>query len=139
MPAVRPTPAEESEEFLPIFASVESAWFKKSEPAPPGSDAAAQSVWSKPDAGWSAAEAIREPAKGGTTQAGLPKRVPKANLVPGQAGSGGAGTPSVPPAAGVPAAPAGLSPERVRSRLSSFQQAVRQGRADAQRTQQEGS
>ncbi|MFD0885689.1 hypothetical protein ACFQ08_14135, partial [Streptosporangium algeriense] len=66
--------------------------------------------------------------------AGLPKRTPKANLVPGTA----AAVPSTP----MPP----LSPERVRSRLSSFQQGVRRGRAelneDAARTladKEEGS
>ena len=42
--------------------------------------------WSTPaDQGWAAAEAAKKPAEGGTTGAGLPKRVPKANLVPGSA------------------------------------------------------
>ncbi|MEV6867130.1 nitrate- and nitrite sensing domain-containing protein [Streptosporangium subroseum] len=78
--------------------------------------------WSTPaDQGWAAAEAAKKPAEGGTTGAGLPKRVPKANLVPGSA--------SAAPAA--PAAPMPpISAERVRSRLSSFQQGVRQGRAE---------
>lgn len=79
-------------------------------------------AWSTPaDQGWAAAEAAKKPADGGVTGAGLPKRVPKANLVPGSASSAPAA-----PAAPVPP----VSAERVRSRLSSFQQGVRQGRAE---------
>ena len=63
--------------------------------APPDADEAG---WSSPaDAGWQAAEAVRAPVFADTTQAGLPKRVPKANLVPGGAGSPAA---PAPPAAG---------------------------------------
>ena len=59
------------------------------------------------------------------TGSGLPRRVPKANLVPGTV------KPSPAPAGQPPPA---RSPERVRSRLSSFQQGVRQGRAEAGET-----
>ncbi|MFF5245287.1 nitrate- and nitrite sensing domain-containing protein [Streptosporangium sp. NPDC000095] len=141
----------EQEEYLPIFASIESAWFRRSEgagpeePTPPdgmpahetprtreqeGAMAAEQSVpaeepdsWNTPaDAGWRAAQAASEPSLGGVTAAGLPKRTPKANLVPGTA-------------AAVPASPMPpLSPDRVRNRLSSFQQGVRRGRAEVVET-----
>ncbi|MER5318726.1 sensor histidine kinase [Streptosporangium roseum] len=78
--------------------------------------------WSTPaDQGWAAAEVAKKPVEGGTTGAGLPKRVPKANLVPGSA----AAAPATPPPPMPP-----ISAERVRSRLSSFQQGVRQGRAE---------
>ncbi|WP_158088700.1 nitrate- and nitrite sensing domain-containing protein [Thermoactinospora rubra] len=112
IPVVKPPSA--GDEFLPIFASVESAWFEQG----------GSSTWgsSKADAGWSAAEAVREPVKDGSTAAGLPKRVPKANLVPGSADSATAPK-------GVTPTPA-YSPERVRSRLSSFQQGFRAARAD---------
>jgi hypothetical protein len=77
--------------------------------------------WASPgDHGWKAAQAASEPAMGGLTSSGLPKRVPKANLVPGTAAA------DPPPAA---AARPVLSPERMRRRLSSFQQGIRQGRA----------
>ncbi|WP_336208269.1 sensor histidine kinase [Nonomuraea sp. LPB2021202275-12-8] len=76
--------------------------------------------WSSPaDSGWQAAGAAREPALGGTTSSGLPKRTPRANLVPGSA------TPAPSP---MPAPP--VSPDRLRSRLSSYQQGVRKGRAE---------
>ncbi|WP_214413446.1 sensor histidine kinase [Sphaerisporangium fuscum] len=123
LPAVDSS-AEQREEFLPIFASVESAWFRRvdhkdDKEKPDG-------TWDEnpADAGWQAAAAVQEPARDGTTAAGLPKRVPKANLVPGSAATAG---PSASPA---PAGPA-LSPDRARSRLSSFQRGVREGRAVA--------
>ncbi|MER5648936.1 nitrate- and nitrite sensing domain-containing protein [Streptosporangium sp. NPDC002524] len=166
MPAVGVSPLEtEQEEYLPIFASIESAWFRRAgeageasaagglsggaassgsegespdaawgeRPTPPtGMPAhdtpqereqvravAEQDSWNTPaDAGWRAAQAASEPALGGVTAAGLPKRTPKANLVPGTA-------------AAVPSSPVPpMSPDRVRSRLSSFQQGVRRGRAE---------
>ncbi|MEO3858939.1 nitrate- and nitrite sensing domain-containing protein [Acrocarpospora sp. B8E8] len=144
LPVVRSSPLEEIDEFLPIFAAVESDWFRRSAPSSeePDGDAeggpAERKAWSSPaDAGWQAAKAAAEPALGGVTSSGLPKRVPKANLVPGSADSkpsSAVAAAAVAPAA-VPAAPPGpmpgVSPERVRSRLSSFQQGVRQGRAVA--------
>ncbi|GGJ92822.1 hypothetical protein GCM10010123_23410 [Pilimelia anulata] len=63
---------------LLIFAATRSAWFT-------GRDAAASDVsWSfTADTGWRAAEEAAEPAIGDETSAGLPRRVPAANLVPG--------------------------------------------------------
>ncbi|MFC3983581.1 sensor histidine kinase [Streptosporangium jomthongense] len=130
---------EAKEEFLPIFAAVESDWFKKVEPTPekpekveepgavvPPPVAPPSDVWSSPaDAGWQAARAASEPTLGGMTGAGLPKRVPKANLVPGTAAPGSAAAPQT------PAFRPSVSPEAVRNRLASFQQGVRQGRAVA--------
>ncbi|WP_245642605.1 sensor histidine kinase, partial [Nonomuraea candida] len=115
MPVVQP--ASSGDEYLPIFASVESAWFDQGA-------AEANATWSSPkaDAGWSAAEVVREPVRDGATAAGLPKRVPKANLVPGSAD-----TASAPK--GVAPMPS-VSPDRVRSRLSSFQQGFRAARDD---------
>ncbi|MEN3536270.1 nitrate- and nitrite sensing domain-containing protein [Microbispora sp. ZYX-F-249] len=139
LPVVRTSPLESEEEFLPIFAAVESDWFKKADvPADKNDDEGETGTdtraWSSPaDAGWQAAKAASEPALGGVTSSGLPKRVPKANLVPGSANAPAA--PSAEPAAAAAASPPSpppvLSPERVRSRLSSFQQGVRQGRAVA--------
>ncbi|MGW4643819.1 nitrate- and nitrite sensing domain-containing protein [Sphaerisporangium sp. NPDC004334] len=124
LPAVHTSPMEQEEEFLPIFASVESAWFRRVDSEQekdkdlPG--------WQQipADAGWQAAAVVQEPVRDGTTAAGLPKRVPKANLVPGSAGTQEA-------AASPPPAMPALSPDRARSRLSSFQQGIRQGRAVA--------
>ncbi|WP_311922329.1 nitrate- and nitrite sensing domain-containing protein [Microbispora sp. H10836] len=138
LPVVRTSPLESEEEFLPIFAAVESDWFKKADVPADKNDADGETgtdtrAWSSPaDVGWQAARAASEPALGGVTSSGLPKRVPKANLVPGSATA--PATPSAEPAAAAaspPSPPPVLSPERVRSRLSSFQQGVRQGRAVA--------
>ncbi|GAA2524073.1 transposase [Pilimelia columellifera] len=63
---------------LLIFAATRSAWFT-------GRDAAASDVsWTFiADSGWRAAEQAAQPSIGVRTTAGLPRRVPKANLVPG--------------------------------------------------------
>ncbi|MGW4476172.1 nitrate- and nitrite sensing domain-containing protein [Nonomuraea sp. NPDC004354] len=168
------------EEYLPIFAAVESSWFKRPEPfsdapdtpdAPafdtgphagpsagpaagptlgggvPGRPATARpadpyppvaspqgapspDAWSSPaDAGWQAARAASDPSLGGLTSSGLPKRKPRANLVPGTAAApqSAAPTPPMPP----------VSPDRIRSRLASFQQGVRKGRAELDNAQEE--
>ncbi|MFJ2031358.1 nitrate- and nitrite sensing domain-containing protein [Streptosporangium sp. NPDC087985] len=141
LPVVRDSsPMEEAkEEFLPIFAAVESDWFRKVEPAAPAREPAeeakdpaplqpapAPEAWSSPaDVGWQAAQAASEPSLGGITGSGLPKRVPKANLVPGTA------APDLSAAPQTPVFRPAVSPEAVRNRLASFQQGVRQGRAAA--------
>ncbi|MEV4189059.1 hypothetical protein AB0J28_47270, partial [Streptosporangium canum] len=85
-------------------------------------DSAEPAAWSSPaDTGWQAAQAASVPALGGTTTSGLPKRTPKANLVPGSVNP--APGPLQPPQPAVP-----ISAERVRSRMSSFQQGVRKAR-----------
>ncbi|TDD34816.1 hypothetical protein E1286_40440, partial [Nonomuraea terrae] len=114
MPAV--PPASSGDEYLPIFASVESAWFDH------GSEPNATWGSSNSDAGWDAAKAVVEPIRDGSTAAGLPKRVPKANLVPGSADA-------VSAPRGIAPMPT-VAPERVRSRLSSFQQGFRAARDD---------
>jgi hypothetical protein len=85
--------------------------------APQGANAS----WSSPgDEGWRAAQAAAKPVAAGLTQKGLPKRVPKSNLVPGSAGGTGAAkaAPPLPP----------RSAEEVRGKLSSFHRGLRQGR-----------
>ena len=71
------------------------------------------------DQGWEAAAAASSPATGGTTPAGLPKRVPRANLVPGSVG-GGDDSEVAPPA---------RSADTVRNRMASFQRGVREARS----------
>lgn len=70
------------------------------------------------DEGWRAASGAAAERPDELTAAGLPKRRPRARLVPGSAGSA------------VLAAPAGStrSAESTRARLASYQQGVRQGR-----------
>ena len=87
---------------------------------------ASTSVWSSPgDEGWQAAQALLETTPESETTAGLPKRVPKAHLMPGSAAprhaADGAETPAAPP---LPP----RSAEAVRGRMTSFQQGVRRGR-----------
>ncbi|MGH6654639.1 MAG: nitrate- and nitrite sensing domain-containing protein [Actinocrinis sp.] len=70
--------------------------------------------WSSPgDEAWRAAAALAQPTRDGVTTTGLPRRVPKANLVPGQAGANGAAKATPPPGLGNTA-------EAVRRRLSTF-------------------
>jgi signal transduction histidine kinase len=129
-------PPAGQEQRLPIFDSLESDWFRRSgtalpaAPLPPADgtpsvgQAGAQPSWTSPaDAGWRAAEVVAAPAAGETTQAGLPRRVPRANLVPGSVGSG-AGQEAV---SDSPA----RSADAARSRMASFQRGVREGRAAA--------
>ncbi|HEY1344771.1 MAG TPA: nitrate- and nitrite sensing domain-containing protein [Streptosporangiaceae bacterium] len=113
---------------LPIFESVESDWFRRGRH---GASRAAQQVnsvastggWTSPaDEGWRAAEAAHVPTSGGVTLSGLPKRVPRANLVPGTVGAEAA-------AAAAPA-PA-RSAAQARDRLANFQRGMREGRAAA--------
>jgi signal transduction histidine kinase len=122
-----------------------------------GTGNAAHGWQSAPPQGWSgqlasdpwaqgrhAAEIIADPIRGDRTAAGLPLRVPKANLLPGSAGPGAPGSAGP----GAPGAPGGdtqddlsgaqaqalprRSPELARSRLSGFQRGAR--RAQARRT-----
>ena len=89
-------------------------------------DNAGTGSWSSPgDEGWKAAQAAAKPVAAGLTQKGLPKRVPRSNLVPGSAGGTGAAKASPPP---IPP----RSADAVRGRLSSFHQGLRQGRDAAQ-------
>ncbi|MGW0477745.1 nitrate- and nitrite sensing domain-containing protein [Nonomuraea sp. NPDC003214] len=63
--------------------------------------------------------AVQGAGEGAVTRAGLPRRTPRANLVAG----------SAPPSSLPPPAPP-VSPDRLRTRLSSYQQGVRKGRAE---------
>jgi hypothetical protein len=141
---VPPTEHVSTENRLPIFEAVESDWFRRGrsgvaagagisgqpidlggtsgwsmEPgaASEGSDPEIAWAASAADQGWEAAAAVASPTTGGTTSAGLPRRVPQANLVPGSA--------SPEPVAPVPARSAAVT----RERFASFQRGVREGRA----------
>ncbi|SEG88618.1 Signal transduction histidine kinase [Nonomuraea solani] len=120
--ATGPIPAAKagSDEYLPIYASIESAWFEQG-----------AASWGSADAGWHAAKAAAEPVRDGVTSTGLPKRVPKANLVPGAASTPGPAAASAGPAATGDVTPMPpVSADRVRSRLASFQQGYRSARDD---------
>jgi signal transduction histidine kinase len=81
-------------------------------------DPSAQSFATLADEGWRAASGAAAERPDELTAAGLPKRRPRARLVPGSAGSAVLAAP-VPPT---------RSAESIRGRLSSYQQGVRQGR-----------
>jgi hypothetical protein len=127
-------PPAGQEQRLPIFDSLESDWFRRSGTTMTGPQRAlgssapqpaGQEAWTSPaDEGWRAAQVVASPAAGETTHAGLPRRVPRANLVPGSVGSGsGQGSDETEAEAPV------RSPDAVRSRMASFQRGVREGRA----------
>jgi signal transduction histidine kinase len=67
---------------------------------------------------WQRAESLKEPKAGGITPSGLPKRVPKANLVEGTAEQTPQGGPQV-----------SRDPEDVRGRLSNLRRGVQRGRS----------
>ncbi len=72
-----PVPSDGNDGDLLIFAAARSAWFTG--PSEPD-----KADWANPnDSGWRAAEKAATPAVAAETSAGLPKRVPQANLVPG--------------------------------------------------------
>ncbi|MGE5830158.1 MAG: hypothetical protein ACM30G_17620, partial [Micromonosporaceae bacterium] len=68
------------------------------------------------DDGWVAAMAASEPQDGGTTETGLPRRVPMAQLVPGGVESAAAGSER-------------RTPEAVRGLLSAYHRGVQRGRS----------
>jgi signal transduction histidine kinase len=123
---VPPSASPARDQRLPIFDSLESDWFRRSgktmSSAP--DDKPVAQTWNSPaDDGYRAARVAAAPAAGATTTAGLPKRVPKANLVPGSVGGTTAESPEV-------VAPS-RSADDIRSRMSSFQRGVREARASA--------
>ena len=116
------------EQRLPVFNSVESAWFSqgRSAPSSPGQTSAAGSGWSSPaDAGWRAARAVDSPSSAGSTAAKLPKRQPNANLVPGTIPSPEPVLPN-------------RSPAAARDRLAALKRGVDKGRAATRQAENPG-
>jgi signal transduction histidine kinase len=116
---------------LPIYDSIESEWFRRGNASfSGGGRPPAGSSWTSPaDEGFRrAAETVASPVAGQVTNAGLPQRVPSANLVPGSIGLRPAAqrTAQAPPSADGPS----RSPEAVRARLTGFQVRGREGRSD---------
>ncbi|MBT3152949.1 nitrate- and nitrite sensing domain-containing protein [Streptomyces sp. CHD11] len=84
-------------------------------PAPAGNG---ENGWrSANDERWQQASSLRKPKAGGVTSSGLPRRVPKANLVEGAAETTPQGGPQV-----------SRAPEDVRGRLSNLRRGVQRGR-----------
>lgn len=75
------------------------------------------------DARWQQAAQLRKPKAGGVTASGLPRRVPKANLVEGTAEATPQGGPQV-----------SRAPEDVRGRLSNLRRGVQRGRSAGSET-----
>jgi signal transduction histidine kinase len=113
-------------ERLPIFDAVESAWFRRGLQAVDRSGQASEE-WSSPaDGGWQAAEVVHKPTAVGTTRAGLPKRAPGANLVPGSAADP---VTTGPASATPPRSAPNRSAAQNRDRLAGYQRGVQQARA----------
>ncbi|MER7057499.1 nitrate- and nitrite sensing domain-containing protein [Streptomyces sp. NPDC000351] len=72
---------------------------------------------------WQQASTLRKPKAGGVTSSGLPRRVPKANLVEGAAETTPQGGPQV-----------SRAPEDVRGRLSNLRRGVERGRSAGSET-----
>ncbi|MGP3968523.1 nitrate- and nitrite sensing domain-containing protein [Streptomyces sp. 6N223] len=129
-PAAAPAPApvppprpDQPASAVPPAASRQAAATESAEAS--GSTSAGTGVgapWrpSPNDERWRQAEQLREPSAGGVTTSGLPRRVPRANLVPGAAQSE------------QPEAPAGpvvsRAPDAVRGRLTNLRRGIQQGR-----------
>ncbi|QOV43249.1 sensor histidine kinase [Streptomyces chromofuscus] len=96
--------------------------------AAPSADGNADDGWrSANDERWQQAAQLRKPKAGGVTSSGLPRRVPKANLVEGAAESTPQGGPQV-----------SRAPEDVRGRLSNLRRGVQRGRSAGSETNGQG-
>ncbi|WP_197288726.1 nitrate- and nitrite sensing domain-containing protein [Nocardia sp. NRRL S-836] len=81
------------------------------------------SDWGAADEGWRAAGALESSVPAQTTENGLPKRVPKARLIPGSTPK-----PSSPVPQLATVAASGRSAERLRQRFATYQKGVQMGR-----------
>ncbi|MFF8396710.1 nitrate- and nitrite sensing domain-containing protein [Streptomyces sp. NPDC016172] len=79
------------------------------------------------DERWQQASQLRKPKAGGVTSSGLPRRVPKANLIEGAAESTPQGGPQI-----------SRAPEDVRGRLSNLRRGVQRGRSAGSETNGQG-
>ncbi|HEY8984154.1 MAG TPA: hypothetical protein VIU15_31825, partial [Streptomyces sp.] len=79
------------------------------------------------DERWQQASQLRKPKAGGVTSSGLPRRVPKANLVEGAAEATPQGGPQI-----------SRAPEDVRGRLSNLRRGVQRGRSAGSETNGQG-
>ncbi|WP_235022422.1 sensor histidine kinase [Amycolatopsis alkalitolerans] len=143
---------------LPIYQSVVSRWFSEEgeedqntrgeeasehsmtgnleepaakEPEQPESTPMLDDVWrSAADEGWQKAQSLLEPTNDETTDAGLPKRVPNAHLVPGSvSASESNGVSFTDTTSATPGQSAiSRSATAARDRMVSFQQGYRSGR-----------
>ncbi|TQM03935.1 nitrate- and nitrite sensing domain-containing protein [Pseudonocardia kunmingensis] len=114
----------------PIFAEVTSGWFHvTSVPAETATEVIPVAVGARgpdpasfataADSLWQAARAATNRTEDGVTKAGLPKRVPRNRLLPGNAG----------PAGPTPSGPA-RDADAIRGRLTTFQRGIHEGRVN---------
>ncbi|WP_169731440.1 sensor histidine kinase [Streptomyces glaucescens] len=96
-------------------------------PAPTPENDGGDAWRSANDERWQQAAQLRKPKAGGVTSSGLPRRVPKANLVEGSAESTPQGGPQV-----------SRAPEDVRGRLSNLRRGVQRGRTAGSETNGQG-
>ncbi|MGI5378443.1 sensor histidine kinase [Streptomyces sp. CA-251387] len=96
-------------------------------PAPTPESNGDSSWRSQNDDRWQQAAQLRKPKAGGVTSSGLPRRVPKANLVEGAAAATPQGGPQV-----------SRAPEDVRGRLSNLRRGVQRGRSAGSETNGQG-
>lgn len=97
------------------------------EPASPAESDGDNGWRSANDERWQQASSLRKPKAGGVTSSGLPRRVPKANLVQGAAETTPQGGPQV-----------SRAPEDVRGRLSNLRRGVQKGRSAGSETNGQG-
>ncbi|KRV49363.1 hypothetical protein AQ490_20430 [Wenjunlia vitaminophila] len=91
--------------------------------APEGAD-----QWQSPnDDHWRRASQVRDPQASGFTPSGLPRRVPRANLIPGSAQPTPQDGPQV-----------SRTPDEVRGRLTSLRRGIQQGRSESSDSNREG-
>ncbi|MDQ3887312.1 MAG: ATP-binding protein, partial [Actinomycetota bacterium] len=116
-PGMERPPGSQAPEEREVASSVPDRSESATE-VPQGSAGPTADDWGLADAGWQAAEALTHPVEGEITPAGLPRRQPQAQLVPGAADSAASADPTAPV----------RSAEAVRGRLASYQRGVREGR-----------
>ncbi|WP_217215066.1 nitrate- and nitrite sensing domain-containing protein [Streptomyces sp. AC550_RSS872] len=100
---------------------------RQESPAPTPESNGDSSWRSANDDRWQQAAQLRKPKAGGVTSSGLPRRVPKANLVEGAAETTPQGGPQI-----------SRAPEDVRGRLSNLRRGVQRGRSAGSETNGQG-
>jgi signal transduction histidine kinase len=126
----RQQPGESPDAQYPAQAESPSQPPQQSLPQQPGSpENSGDQRRSANDDLWDRAGRLRDPQAGGVTHSGLPRRVPRANLVEGTATQSSQGGPQV-----------SRAPEDVRGRLSNLHRGVRRGRdaSDANQNDRQG-
>ncbi|MCT4354211.1 nitrate- and nitrite sensing domain-containing protein [Streptomyces sp. Je 1-79] len=113
-----PQASQPAQQPLPTRTAQQPAQRQASAPARQNEADGSEDWRSTNDERWQRAEKLRDPKAGGVTSSGLPKRVPKANLVEGTAEQTPQGGPQV-----------SRAPEDVRGRLSNLRRGVQQGRS----------